>query len=98
MTTASESVGSANSTTLNRIEELKDKKYEDLLVERDKLIKRIKKFENRKQNSKANFVISSSSEPEVIYQVNLLYLGKLCDLIAEKYNKEIVWGDMDIFD
>lgn len=33
--------------------------------------------------------------PEVVYQCNLEYLGKLCELIAEKYNQEYVWGETD---
>lgn len=30
-------------------------------------------------------------EAEVIYQCNLEYLGKLCELISKKYNREFVW-------
>lgn len=28
-----------------------------------------------------------------MYQCNLEYLGKLCELISEKYNKEYIWGE-----
>ena len=32
--------------------------------------------------------------PEVVYQMNLKYLGELCKLIADKYNSEYVWGEV----
>lgn len=70
------------------IEEQKDKSYKQLLKERDDLLKEIKEFENNQYNIAEQEIISPS--PEVVYQCNLMYLGKLCDLIAEKYNKEYI--------
>lgn len=67
------------------IENLKDKSYSELLEERENLFKKIYSFENETNKSKEIFI---SPSPEVRYQVNLQYLGKLCELIAIKYNKE----------
>ncbi len=71
------------------IEEQKDKKYKDLLKEKEKLLKEIKAFEDDKI-PESEYMIDPS--PEVRYQCNLKYLGKLCELISDKYNKEVVWG------
>jgi hypothetical protein len=59
-----------------------NKSYEELLEEREKLLKRITDFENS-CGDKSDVIISPS--PSVMYQCNLLYLAKLCELIAEKY-------------
>lgn len=67
------------------IEEHKDKSYIELLKVRDELLEEIRSFEYKGQDS-MGFMISPS--PEVRYQCNLLYLGKLCELISEKYNQE----------
>ena len=72
------------------VEDKKDKKYKELLVERDKLLKEIKDFENNNIPEK-DYMIDPS--PEVIYQCNLQYLSKLCDLIYKKYNQELVWNE-----
>ena len=73
------------------IESIKDKSYDDLLKERDSLMKKIRHFEKGadQKDLKYDFVIVSPS-PEVKYQVNLLYLGKLCELISDVY-KAKVW-------
>ena len=68
----------------------KDKKYKELLPVRDELINSIREFETKTYDPEMDTICPS---PEVIYQCNLEYLGKLCDLIAEKYNKEYVWGE-----
>jgi len=72
------------------ISDKKDMSYKELLKERDILLKEIYDFENDKIPDE-NYIINPS--PEVIYQCNLRYLVKLCELIAEKYNKEIIWSN-----
>ena len=72
------------------IDNQKKKKYQELLKERDKLLKEILDFENDRIPEE-EYMIDPS--PEVRYQCNLQYLGKLCELISEKYNKEIVWEE-----
>jgi len=74
------------------VDEYKDKPYTELIEIRDNLIAEIKSFEANKDNS-TGFMIEPS--PEVVYQCNLQYLGKLCELIADKYNQEYVWGTGD---
>ena len=72
------------------IEDIKDKKYKELLIEKDKLLKEINDFENDKI-PESEYMIDPS--PEVRYQCNLKYLSKLCELISEKYNEEVVWKE-----
>ncbi|MBQ9512715.1 MAG: hypothetical protein IJR58_05940 [Lachnospiraceae bacterium] len=68
------------------VDQHKDKSYEKLLPIRDELIDSIRTFE--KQGPAANDVIIAPS-PDVRYQMGLKYLGKLCELIAEKYNEKL---------
>lgn len=67
------------------IDELKDKTYKELIKEKNKLLKEISDFEN---NKIADEEYNIDPSPDVIYQCNLLYLSKLCELIADKFNKE----------
>jgi len=60
----------------------KDKTYEELLIERFELIKSVEAFESSKNDEN----IEVSPSPDVRYQMELQYLAKLCELIAEKYN------------
>ena len=69
------------------IEMNKDKNYKELIKVRDELISDLRSFEADPYQK--GFIDPS---PEVVYQMNLQYLGKLCELIAEKYNQEYVWG------
>lgn len=67
------------------IEEYKDMAYEELLPVRDELIDEIREFE---KNVPDNGGISPS--PSTMYQVRLEYLGKLCELIVDKY-RDLQW-------
>ncbi len=71
------------------VELYKDKKYEDLLIIRDELFNDIRAFETKTYDPEMD---NTCPLPEVIYQCNLEYLGKLCGLISEKYNKEYIRG------
>lgn len=64
-------------------------KYKELLPVRDELIKSIREFETKTYDPEMDRICPS---PEVKYQMHLEYLGKLCLLISEKYNEEIVRG------
>ena len=72
------------------VAEHKDEKYKDLLPVRDELIEQIYAFENHTYDPEMDKYHPS---PDVLYQMHLQYLGKLCELISEKYNKEYVWGE-----
>ena len=63
--------------------ECKGKSYKELLEE-------IYAFENGKISPEERMVCPS---PEVVYQMNLEYLGELCKLISDTYNSEVVWKD-----
>ena len=64
------------------INSLEGKSYEELLNERERLLKNIRDFENGGANT-TTIIIDPS--PDTRYQCNLLYLSKLCELIAEKF-------------
>lgn len=72
------------------IDELKNITYKELIKEKDKLLKEISDFEN---NKIADEEYNINPSPDVIYQCNLLYLSKLCELIADKFNKEYEWNN-----
>lgn len=72
------------------IKEYEEKSYKELLAVRDGLLESIKAFEERGADAKESGICPS---PEVVYQCNLEYLGKLCELISQKYNEEFVWNN-----
>ncbi len=64
------------------IEEYENMSYEELLSVRDELIEGIRSLEKSGDNE---------NYPEnTRYQVELEYLGKLCELIAEKF-RDMQW-------
>lgn len=67
-------------------EQYKDLPYEELLPIRDELIDGIRAFE--KEGLAGDGIIMAPS-PDVRYQMHLEYLGKLCELIAEKYRDKL---------
>ena len=74
------------------IDEYRDKRYKELLPVRDALLDEIRSFENHTYDPVLDMMNPS---PEVVYQCNLVYLGKLCELLSEKYNQEYIWGNED---
>ena len=64
---------------------LLEKTYIELLAVRDELFDEIHEFE--KPSMKYDPQISIDPSPEVVYQMNLLYLGVVCKLIAQKYSE-----------
>lgn len=66
-----------------------NKPYSELLYVRNNLLDKILKFERQKE-TKSNIVCLS---PKVVYQYNLEYLGKICSLLAHKYNWEFANSD-----
>lgn len=73
------------------IEMIEDKSFENLIKERDCLIAEIRKFEKSIYKTKAN-AWQISPSPDVVYQCKLMYLAKLCEVIATTYNRVYVWG------
>ena len=74
------------------IAEHRNEPYKELLLVRDALLEEIRAFETHTYDPVLDMV---DPAPEVVYQCNLLYLGKLCELISEKYNQEYVWGEAE---
>ena len=69
------------------VDNYKNASYAELLKVRDELIDEIHAFENHSYDPRLDYILPS---PEVTYQCNLEYLGKLCELISEKYNQEFI--------
>ena len=76
------------------IDMIEDKSYENLLKERDTLLMKIREFEESMNKPKDERWLISP-DPEVVYQCNLMYLAKLCELIQETYNRVYVWGEVE---
>ena len=55
---------------------------EEIIKERDKLIREIRRYEKGKIPEE-DYMIDPS--PEVVYMMNNLYLAELCNLIYEKH-------------
>ena len=66
-------------TFINMIE---DKSYENLVKERDKLIREIHEFET---GTNADPLIMMKPSPDVIYQCNNLYLIEITKLLNETF-------------
>ena len=68
------------------IETVKDLSYEELLKERDSLLRRIRKFErDYRKNSDDLLLVARCPSPDVEYLCNLMYLAELCNLISDKF-------------
>lgn len=69
------------------IQECLNKSYKELLAIRDKCFREIKYFEKNEEELMKEDIISPS--PDVHYQWNLDFLGKLFPLIEEKFKEKI---------
>ena len=69
------------------VEQHKNKPYSELVKIRNKILREIYDFENHSYDLEQTLVQPS---PEVMYRYNLKYLGKICEVISEKYGKEIM--------
>ena len=67
------------------VENLKDLPFDKLKKERDKLYREIRSFE--KQDNEETGTLCIDPSPEVVYQMNLKYLGKLCELMSFSFNE-----------
>ena len=61
----------------------KDETYEELLLVRDELLDSILEFEED-----PDVEIEMFPSPDTVYHMNLLYLGKICELIAEAHRQK----------
>ncbi len=75
-------------------ESLKDLSYLELIRERDRLIRFMRKYEkNEKAGDRSDPAWRICPAPDVRYQMYFDYLAQLCGLMREKYNEEYVWGN-----
>ena len=75
------------------VETLKDKTYPELIRERDRLIRFMRKFEKDEMaGDRSDPAWRICPGPDVQYQMHLDYLAALCGMMREKYNEEYVWG------
>ena len=75
------------------LEMLKDKSYPELIRERDRLIRFMRKFEREEAaGDRSDPAWNICPMPDVKYQVYFDYLAALCGVMHEKYNQEYVWG------
>ena len=78
---------------------LKDATYEEMIKERDSLIRYIRKYEKlEKAGDWTGEDWMIHPQPDVRYQMYLEYLSELCKVMKEKYNQEYVWGDKKLSD
>ena len=75
------------------LEMLKGYSYLDLIRERDRLVRYMRKFEkDEKAGDRSDPAWKICPQPDVHYQEYFDYLAALCGLMREKYNEEYVWG------
>ena len=61
---------------------LENATLEEIIKERDKLIREIRRYEKGKTSLDE---ITMDPSPEVVYMMNNLYLAELCHLLYEKH-------------
>ena len=77
----------------------KDAAYPELMAERDRLLYFIRDYEEKeKAGDRSGDEWLIHPQPDVLYQVYLEYLGVLCRLMQEKYNRDYVWGERSLRD
>ena len=70
------------------VDDLEGESYEQMIKERDKLIREIRHFEKHREEIMNSEEVYICPSPDVVYQMNLEYLGALCMLISKKFNEE----------
>lgn len=72
------------------IKTYENKSYDQLLVIRQSLLNDIYAFETAKPKDTPESNISIWPAEEVVYQSDLKYLAKVCELIAKKHEQELL--------
>ena len=81
------------------INSFRDAEYLDLIMERDRLMRFVKEYEEKDiAGDRSGKEWDIHPQPDVRYQVYLEYLSRLCMLMTEKYNEAYVWGDRTLHD
>lgn len=78
------------------IEEHKNDSFEQLIAEKNALVAEINELEKIAfDKTKSDPAWGIHPGPDVLYQTDLEYLAELCNFIKDKYNSEIIWGNID---
>lgn len=81
------------------IAHLEGASYNELIKERDRLIRSIRKYEKlEKAGDRSSEDWFRCPSPDVVYQCSLEYLAKLCLFMQERYNEDYVCGDKRLSD
>lgn len=81
------------------VEQFKDATYQDMIKERDGLIRYIRKYEKlEKAGDRSGKEWMIHPQPNVRYQMYMDYLSALLLIMRNKYNEEYVWGDKKLSD
>ena len=75
------------------IKELKDEPYEKLIKVRNRIIREIRHFEKHKEEIMQNDKYQIHPSPDTVYWWNLAVLGKVFELLSEKFKEE--YGEED---
>ena len=70
------------------VDDLEGESYEQMIKERDKLIREIRHFEKHREEIMNSEEAQICPSPDVIYQWNLDALGFLCMSISRKFNEK----------
>ena len=70
------------------VESIKDYPYQDLIKEKDELVRDIRKLERQLFNNNQDQIEIRYPSPDVEYQVYLEYLSALTAYMSKRYNEE----------
>ena len=80
-------------------EQFKEASYQEMIKERDSLIRYIRKYEKlEKAGDRSGEDWMIHPQPDVRYQMYMDYLAALLLIMRNKYNEEYVWGDKRLSD
>lgn len=80
-------------------EQFKDASYEEMMEERDQLIRYLRKYEKlEKAGDRSGNEWMVHPQPVVRYQVYMEYLSVLLKIMRDRYNEEYVHGDKSLSD
>lgn len=79
------------------MDSIKEASYEELIEERDGLIRFLKEYEeHEKFGDRTGPEWMIHPQPDVRYQVYMDYLAELIPYMRDKYNQEYVWGEKSL--
>lgn len=74
------------------LDNVKELSYEELIKEKNQLIRAIDRYEKGKVKQEEYIV---DPAPDVVYQMNLEYLAELCQYMSERYREEYETGEKE---